>query len=404
MPADASIYSLIRPAQQGPGPMEQYGQAMQLRSLIDDQGLKQLQRQQLERGMADDSALREAEIESGGDPAKMREALSRRGLTKQRMATDSAALEAETKRADILKKQGETLAIGVKQLREFAQMARSDADMPVLREVANRLLPPQVAAKMNIPDQFSPEWQRVAMESADQMLGRIQQELSRGVTVRGQDLSSETTRRGQDLTDARTRAEGAANRGVTIRGQDLTDTRARETTGAGRIPPGYRMTTAGNLEAIPGGPADIKAGAEGAKAALRKETLATAAGNVLNTIREAQKLAGWSTSGVGGLASSVPMTDARKLAGHIETIKANIGFDRLQQMRDMSPTGGALGQVAVQELSALQATIAKLDQLQSPGDVKEALGKIEQHYSRWLSTLDGKTPSAGGSGEWSVVK
>lgn len=34
-------------------------------------------------------------------------------------------------------------------------------------------------------------------------------------------LGSDTTRRGQDMTDARTRAEGAANRGVTIRGQNI---------------------------------------------------------------------------------------------------------------------------------------------------------------------------------------
>jgi hypothetical protein len=39
---------------------------------------------------------------------------------------------------------------------------------------------------------------------------------------------------GEDLTDARTRAEGAANRGVTIRGQNMTDARARETLAAGR--------------------------------------------------------------------------------------------------------------------------------------------------------------------------
>lgn len=34
-------------------------------------------------------------------------------------------------------------------------------------------------------------------------------------------LGAETTRRGQDIVDARTRAEGAANRGVTLRGQNL---------------------------------------------------------------------------------------------------------------------------------------------------------------------------------------
>lgn len=41
-------------------------------------------------------------------------------------------------------------------------------------------------------------------------------------------LGAQTTMRGQDLTDARTRAEGAANRGVALRGQELVNARARE--------------------------------------------------------------------------------------------------------------------------------------------------------------------------------
>jgi len=175
--------------------------------------------------------------------------------------------------------------------------------------------------------------------------------------------------------------------------------------GAGKPPTGYRFTPDGNLEAIPGGPADIKAGAEGAKAKTREQVLTDQAKNVLDTVGEAKKLTGWTTTGIGGLLANLPMTDARKLAGHVETIKSNLGFDRLQQMRDMSPTGGALGQVAVQELNALRSTVAMLDQLQRPSDVVQALDKIEKHYNRWLSTMQGNAPAAGGaSGEWAIVK
>lgn len=67
------------------------------------------------------------------------------------------------------------------------------------------------------------------------------------------------------LVDERTRSEGAKNRGVQMRGQDLTDSRARETLASGKIPAGYRMKADGTMEAIPGGPADIKSNAEGAK-------------------------------------------------------------------------------------------------------------------------------------------
>ena len=42
------------------------------------------------------------------------------------------------------------------------------------------------------------------------------------------------------------------------------------------------------------------------------------------------------------------------------------GFEELQKMREASPTGGALGQVAVQEIEYLQATPASLKQTLKP--------------------------------------
>jgi hypothetical protein len=88
------------------------------------------------------------------------------------------------------------------------------------------------------------------------------------------------------------------------------------------------------------------------------------------------------------------------LSKRLTTIKANLGFDRLQQMRDASPTGGALGQVAVQELIALQSTIASLDQDQSPAQLKQALDKIETSYAKWRDTVRqaGKATVDGQSG------
>jgi len=63
--------------------------------------------------------------------------------------------------------------------------------------------------------------------------------------------------------------------------------------------------------------------------------------------------------GVGG--GNIPMTKMRQMQNYLKTIKANIGFQALQEMRANSPTGGALGQVAVQELEGLQATLGALD-------------------------------------------
>lgn len=81
-----------------------------------------------------------------------------------------------------------------------------------------------------------------------------------------------------------------------------------------------------------------------------------------------------------GVASNIAGTYGSDAAQLIETIKANIGFDRLQRMREESPTGGALGQVAVQELTALQATIGSLSQAQSKEQFLQTLDRIDKMY------------------------
>ena len=98
--------------------------------------------------------------------------------------------------------------------------------------------------------------------------------------------------------------------------------------------------------------------------------------NISKTINRAiDRVGNWS-AGYGSLLSYIPETQARNLQADIATIKANLGFAELERMREASPTGGALGQVAVQELNYLQSAIANLDQAQSPGDLKRALGDI----------------------------
>ena len=95
-------------------------------------------------------------------------------------------------------------------------------------------------------------------------------------------------------------------------------------------------------------------------------------------------------------------TPAYSLNNRVSTIKANLGFDRLQQMRDTSPTGGALGQVAVQELEALQRSVASLEIGQDQKELTKNLGRIKDHYTRWLGTLQGNTqpPTGGSTGGW----
>jgi hypothetical protein len=114
------------------------------------------------------------------------------------------------------------------------------------------------------------------------------------------------------------------------------------------------------------------------------------ANKMLDDVAAAKELVGFSTTGLAGKASGViPGTDAYNLNQRVLTLKANLGFDRLQQMRDASPTGGALGQVAVQELEALQASVGSLEIGQSQSELRNNLEKIQKHYTAWLNAVQG---------------
>jgi hypothetical protein len=124
-----------------------------------------------------------------------------------------------------------------------------------------------------------------------------------------------------------------------------------------------------------------------------KQAALTHANKVLGDVAEANTLVKPVTTGIVGKPTSfIPGTDAYNLNQRLLTIKANLGFDRLQQMRDASPTGGALGQVAVQELQALQATVGSLDLGQDSKELAKNLSKIEHHYSNWIRTTRGEQP------------
>ena len=125
------------------------------------------------------------------------------------------------------------------------------------------------------------------------------------------------------------------------------------------------------------------------KALERVQQARRVADNVLSKVNDAITGTDWKTAGfVGSISRAVPGTPAFDLARKVDTIKANIGFQELQQMRAMSPTGGALGQVAIQELEMLQATVASLDTAQSPDQLRKHLNDIKAHFERWRGTVD----------------
>ena len=83
----------------------------------------------------------------------------------------------------------------------------------------------------------------------------------------------------------------------------------------------------------------------------------------------------------------MPNSEARGFVDQIETIKANVGFDALT---DLKAQGGNLGQIAIMELQALQGSLQSLDPM-SP-NIEKNLKELEDYYDRAMRLEAGEDP------------
>ena len=105
---------------------------------------------------------------------------------------------------------------------------------------------------------------------------------------------------------------------------------------------------------------------------------------VISSVDELLGQVGNLTAGPGGLIlGNIPGTKARDFKAEMDTLKANIAFGELTEMRNASKTGGALGQVSDREATLLQSTLGALDLGQSPEHLKKQLTKIKSSIEKW---------------------
>ena len=117
-------------------------------------------------------------------------------------------------------------------------------------------------------------------------------------------------------------------------------------------------------------------------------------------------ISGWSTA-YGAMLQGWPRTQAQALGTLLTTIKANVGFQALSEMRANSPTGGALGQVSERELAYLQATLGDIAQTQDgailaqklkamQGQIEGMSERLQQAYDMTFAPLTGAQGSRSG--------
>lgn len=313
------------------------------------------------------------------DMRRVMEGAAQLGLGGKILGMQSADLEAQGKRQNITKDFNANVSSamdnarfrleGVRTPEQFMQWHEQNHSDPTLKEYFDRIgVTPeqsraQIAAAANDPAAFADLLQKAQL----------------------------------GLKGAQDAVNAEANRATQLQVQGMIGQRMEATRAARPAAAPARAAAGGGAAPAAGKPGKLGKPAPdlSAVAAAQDEKIS----RIRGALTEAEDLISPTTTGViGGVAARVGGTKARDLAGKLETIKANLGFDELQKMRDASPTGGALGQVAVKELIALQSTVASLDQGLSEAELKKSIKKIKQHYDAWyeavLKSRSGTQPAA----------
>ena len=116
--------------------------------------------------------------------------------------------------------------------------------------------------------------------------------------------------------------------------------------------------------------------AEGALNALKRQQRVVGE-DVDKAIKSANDMGLFTTGFLGDLSKAVAGTPAYDLSQTLLTIQAGIGFDKLQEMRANSPTGGALGAISEKENLLLQAVNGATAQGQSKEQFTANLARIK---------------------------
>ena len=175
-------------------------------------------------------------------------------------------------------------------------------------------------------------------------------------------------------------------------GADQVSIDARSGSEVGTIPQGYELITDKNgnrrLRAITGGEAAQEMEEQVIKDASKQNTVGRTATIVLEDIGRLKDLLTEQTfiDPVTGpiasqVASGISASARANAESLVSTIGGNIGFDRLQLMRNESKTGGALGAINAQEMQLLQDVMGSLKLDQSEAQLRYNLERLESIYT-----------------------
>lgn len=173
----------------------------------------------------------------------------------------------------------------------------------------------------------------------------------------------------------------------------------------GSIPQGFELITnpetgARSMQRIPGGPEDTSKN-EAAKASQEAQKASVALRSIGN-IRQKLGSKGMfdlpEVGVIGGRLAEMGINqEAVDVKNELASLQSIVSFDRLQAMREASPTGGALGAVSERELLLLQSSLGALNNMSSEEQLLQTLDFIEGVMKKFAAYPGGEA-AIGGSG------
>jgi hypothetical protein len=165
----------------------------------------------------------------------------------------------------------------------------------------------------------------------------------------------------------------------------------------GTIPQGFEMFTdpvtgARSMRPVTGGPEDPtkfnekKAANEAQKATVARQAIADIKGKLSQGGMLNMPEVGVVGSRLADMGLNQEAVDVKR---KLETLQSVVSFDRLQQMREASPTGGALGAVSERELALLQSSMGALSNDMSEEELIKTLDFIDGVMSKFAAYPQG---------------
>lgn len=177
MALDASIYGMIRPQQPGAGPLEQYAQIAQVKNMMGQGQLQDLQRGELERSIDEEARIRDLFSRGKPTPEALMAVSPKRGLEYQKNLR-----EAEKSDVDLKGAKTKLLREQTAYMRDrLAQVVDQNGYNAWLEE-GKRIFGPDVAN--TAPPQFSPQVQQQLLMDANGLLERLSPKPPAGHTMK----------------------------------------------------------------------------------------------------------------------------------------------------------------------------------------------------------------------------